>query len=410
MNIKLQSWQMILIGLIAGALTGLVVGHKVLVLAPLGELFIRAIHMIIVPVVFFAIVNAICSVDSLSKMRRLSIKAVFIYSAFMLLASTLALLVAYYLRPGIGIGTAVSASKTIMSSKVHSFGETIVGILPNNIFESFTSGNIIQILVFSIIFGIALNSIKTKSKIIHDFVDGGFQLVIKIAQLVMKMAPIGVFALIACMTGEYGITVVLPLMKLIITVYLGCFLVWICYALFLILLARSNPLKFFKLILKPMLVAYTTSSSAATLPVTLNCAINDLKIDLSVANFLLPLGTSLNLNGLSIYLSIATVFSANVFGIHLTLTDYMMIPFLVLGTAMGAAAVPGSALIVMGVIQSLLGIPLGAIPLIAAVDRINDMAQTSTNVVGDLFATYVINHLESKTDKVFSSEISNSVV
>lgn len=394
MKLRLNAWQLILISLVLGAIVGLSFGPKAMILQPIGELFIRAIHMIIVPVVFFAITNAVCSMDCLNKMKRIGLKAVFIYSFFMLLSSFIGILSAALIKPGIGINTAIHS--TPMNLHHTSIAEAIVGILPTNIFQSFVSGNIIQIIIFSLILGFALNTTKHKTQAIHDLVDGAFQLIIKVAQIVMKMAPLGVFALIACMTGKYGLSIILPLLKLILSVYIGCLLVWICYALCLLIVTRKNPGTFFQLILKPILISYTTSSSAATLPVTLNCAINELKIEPSIANFLLPLGTSLNLNGLSVYLSVATIFAANFFGIHLSIGDYFLIPFLVLGTAVGAAAVPGSALIVMGAIQSSLGIPLGAIPLIAAVDRLNDMAQTSTNVVGDLLATKVIDEVEQQ--------------
>lgn len=400
---KLQSWQTILIGLVLGAITGLVFGHRAVVIEPIGQLFIRAIHMIIVPVVFFAIVNAICSVDCMNKMKRLSLKAIVVYSVFMLLSSGLALTVVYFIQPGLGLKIHSTLQAVSVVGKHHSIAETIVNVVPTNIFESFVSGNIIQLILFSILFGVALNLSVEKTKPIRDFVQAGFHLTVKLAQLVMKLAPLGVFALIASMTGEYGTSVVVPLLKLVFSVYLGCMLVWVAYAICLAIVFRKHPGYFFKQILKPMLIAYTTSSSAATLPVTLNCAVERLKIAPPVANFLLPLGSSLNLNGLSVYLSVATVFAANFMGVHLSFENLLFIPFLVLGTAMGAAAVPGSALIVMGAIQTSLGIPLGAIPLIAAVDRLNDMAQTSTNVVGDLFAAHVIDQFEKTSEAAVAS-------
>jgi Na+/H+-dicarboxylate symporter len=176
-----------------------------------------------------------------------------------------------------------------------------------------------------------------------------------------------------------------------------------------ILLANGiNPIKFFKAIGQAMILSFTTSSSAATLPVTLKCAQEKLKISKNMSGFLLPLGTTFNLNGLSIYLAVATVFAANLYGIHLGLTQYCTIVITIVFTAMGAAAVPGSALIVMGAVMGSVGIPLGALPLIAGVDRLNDMAQTSTNVIGDLFATTLV--AKSEGNKVFDDEVEVSVV
>ena len=159
-----------------------------------------------------------------------------------------------------------------------------------------------------------------------------------------------------------------------------------------------------------MILSFTTSSSAATLPVTLKCAQENLKIPKDLSGFLLPLGTTFNLNGLSIYLAVATIFAANLYGIHLGLMQYCTVIITIVFTAMGAAAVPGSALIVMGAVMGSVGIPLGALPLIAGVDRLNDMAQTSTNVIGDLFATVLVSKSEGKKPFVYEKEDTEALV
>jgi Na+/H+-dicarboxylate symporter len=217
-----------------------------------------------------------------------------------------------------------------------------------------------------------------------------------------------VFALIAYVFGRYGLIVLLPLVKFIFTVYVGCVLQIILVYGAILLANGINPIKFFKAIGQAMILSFTTSSSAATLPVTLKCAQEKLKISKNMSGFLLPLGTTFNLNGLSIYLAVATVFAANLYGIHLGLTQYCTIVITIVFTAMGAAAVPGSALIVMGAVMGSVGIPLGALPLIAGVDRLNDMAQTSTNVIGDLFATTLV--AKSEGNKAFDDEVEVSPV
>lgn len=395
---KIQSWQQILIALILGASAGLYFGPAIQVIAPLGELFIRAIHMIIVPVVFFSIVNAITSIDDLKQMRRIGIKAIFFYSMCMIVASLIGLGIGTLFSPGHGIDMA-ALGVTQSAPVLHSLDFNIVDLLPDNILAMFVSGNVLQILLFAILCGFALSISKNQTKPIIDFVHASFKLTIVIAQLIMKLAPLGIFGLIATVTGQYGIHALIPLLKLVAAVYTGCLVLWMVYAIYFYICLRQPATWFFKQILSPIIVSFTTSSSAATLPVTLECAKKKLFIDKNIADFLLPLGTSLNLNGLSVYLSVAAIFAANIYGIELTLLQYLTLPLLIVVTAVGAAAIPGSALIVMGAIQSAVGIPLGAIPLIAAVDRLNDMAQTCTNVTGDLFAAYSIDRQEKTREK-----------
>lgn len=399
---KIKPWQQILVALISGAGLGLYVGPAIQVIAPMGDLFIRAIHMIIVPVVFFSIVNAITSIDDLSQMRRIGIKAIFFYSICMMIASMIGLGIGTLFAPGVGIN--ISDLNAANTPAVQALNFHLVDLLPENIIAMFATGNVLQILLFAIICGFGLSITKKQTKPIIDFVQAGFKLTIVIAQLIMKFAPFGIFALIATVTGQYGLNALLPLLKLVAAVYTGCLVLWLVYAIYFYICLRQPAIWFFKSIINPILVSFTTSSSAATLPVTLECAKNKLLIDKSIADFLLPLGTSLNLNGLSVYLSVAAIFAANIYGIELTWVQYAILPLLIVITAVGAAAIPGSALIVMGAIQSAVGIPLGAIPLIAAVDRLNDMAQTCTNVTGDLFAAYSIDQQEKNREKILPKD------
>ncbi|WP_268801714.1 dicarboxylate/amino acid:cation symporter [Piscirickettsia litoralis] len=198
-------------------------------------------------------------------------------------------------------------------------------------------------------------------------------------------------------------------MKLVFAVYLACILhMAIVYGGGLNLM-RMKPLAFFKKIRYPMSIAYTTSSSAATLPVSIETTTTDLKVPREIAQFLLPLGANFNLNGLSIYVSAATIFAANFYGVHLNISDYITLVLTIVVTAMGAAGVPGSGIIVMGAVMNSLGLPLGAIALIVGVDRLNDMMQTMTNVAGDIFATTVVAKQEQERSGDFEKVESQSL-
>jgi Na+/H+-dicarboxylate symporter len=222
--------------------------------------------------------------------------------------------------------------------------------------------------------------------------------VFQFAKIVVGFAPYGVFALIACVVGHYGVAALLPLIKFVGAVYLSCALLIIFVYGGILSLNRINPIYFLKNVSTAFITAFTTSSSAATLPVTMRSARENLKINRSISDFLLPLGATLNLNGLAIYLSVAVIFGANLCGISLQLPQYISLIITIVFTCAGAAAIPGSALIVMSAVLSSVGIPLTVMPIIAGVDRFNDMAQTMTNVAGDLFATTLVAKSEKMID------------
>ena len=391
------SWQKILIALALGIAFGLLAGKYATVFEPIGTIFIHGIHMLVVPVVFTAIICAVLSIDDMKIMRRATFKAIAIYFISMAVSATLGIVVAIILHPGVGLKLATSAQSPVMNAPT-SFGEMLVSIVPSNPIQAFISGNVIQILVVALLFGFAIKFAGEPAKPIANFVKSFSSVVFKFASIIIQFAPYGVFALIAYVFGRYGISALWPLFHYVFTVYLACILFIIFFYGLLLFLYGINPFKFIRAISEAIVFSYTTSSSAASLPITLRCVSQNLGVKEQLADFLLPLGTSFNLNGLSMYLSIATIFAANIYGVHLGFMQYVLIVVTIVFTAMGAAAVPGSALIVISAIMTAAGIPLGALTLIAGVDRFNDMAQTATNVIGDCFATAVIAKSEGMMD------------
>jgi DAACS family dicarboxylate/amino acid:cation (Na+ or H+) symporter len=342
------------------------------------------------------------SLDQLTQMRRLVLKALSLYALSMILAATIGVLCAIIIAPGLGMALHLSTAATLVQH-VPTASEVLVSFIPISPVAAFVENNVIQILIFAVLLGLSIRITGEAAKPVEELFKSFSKVVFKFSHIIISFSPYGVFALIAYVFGRYGLIVLLPLVKFIITVYVGCVLQIILVYGAILLANGINPIKFFKAIGQAMILSFTTSSSAATLPVTLKCAQEKLKISKNMSGFLLPLGTTFNLNGLSIYLAVATVFAANLYGIHLGLTQYCTIVVTIVFTAMGAAAVPGSALIVMGAVMGSVGIPLGALPLIAGVDRLNDMAQTSTNVIGDLFATTLV--AKSEGNKAFDDEV-----
>lgn len=398
--LSLKPWQKIIFALFTGIAAGFLLGHKAIYLKPIGSLFINAIHMMIVPVVFTAIVCAVISMHDPQKMRRIGIKTIVLYACSMAVAASIGLLVATVIAPGSGLHSMAANATLSPAGALPTFTDAIINMVPANPVGAFANGNILQILVFAVVLGVAMNLAGAAAQPVVNFFRACSAVVFKLTGIVMSFAPYGIFALMAWVTGEYGLQALIPLMKLVGTVYLCCGLLMLFfYVATLLIFARLNPVRFFKGIVNAMLLAFTTSSSAATLPVTIKCAEENLGVSKSIAGFLLPLGTTLNLNGLSIYLGVATVFAANMYGIHLNFAQYLTIVFSIILTSMGAGGVPGSAIIVMSAVMSSVGLPLGAIPLIAGVDRLNDMAQTTTNVTGDLYAALMVAKSENELDE-----------
>jgi Na+/H+-dicarboxylate symporter len=287
----------------------------------------------------------------------------------------------------------------------------IENLLPSNPVMPFLQGNVLQLILFAVLFGTAIKMAGQPAEPVANFFFALNKVVYQITALVIWCAPYGIFALIAWTVGHFGLAVITPLLTLVGTVYLGCaVLLFVVYVIGLTLFSKVKPLQFYKGMFPALTFAFTSSSSAATLPLTMQCAENKLGLPAHITKFLLPLGTSFNLNGLSVYLSVATVFAANLYGIHMGLQQYLTVIITITITAMGAAAVPGSALIVMGAVMSAVGIPLNGIAVIAGVDRLNDMIQTSTNVAGDVFVSVLVSEGEEKIPQEISATDSSEPV
>lgn len=387
---RLPSWKQIFSALILGVIAGALLHKHTAFLKPIGALFINAIHMIVAPVVFTAIVTSIISVKENSNVRRITLKSIGLYAVCMLVSATLGCFLAYLIAPGEGYH-ALTSKVAVTNLGETSFASFIQNLVPSNPINPFLNNNVLQLIIFALLFGGAIKLAGKPAEPVARFFVALNKVIHQLTSLVISFAPYGIFALIALVVGTFGFDVLTPLLVFVGTVYAGCAVLFlVVYPVGLLLFTEIKPLKFYRAIMPSLLLAYTSSSSAATLPVTMRCAEEQLKIPSHIARFLLPLGASFNLNGLSVYLSAAAVFAANLNGIHLGIAQYLTIVVTITFTAMGAAAIPGSALVVMGAVMSAVNIPLNAMALITGVDRLNDMMQTTTNVAGDVFVSAVV--------------------
>lgn len=395
---KLDLWKKILIGMILGIVVGAILGEKAELIKPLGTLFINAIKMLIVPLVFCSLVVGITSMKDIRKMGRISIKTIVIYLVTTAIAIAIGLILSTLLHPGDGLDVMQKAA--VEGKAAPSLVSTIVGLIPTNPVGALASGNILQIIVFAIGLGVALAMIGKKGEAAISVFESLAEAMYKLTEIVMKFAPIGVFALMAWVAGKYGLTVLLPLVKVIGTVYLGAaIIIVVFYSLLLKSVGRLNPIHFLKGIKNPLAIAFTTSSSSGTLPATIKASRDELGVSKSVASFVLPLGATINMDGTALYQGVCAVFIAQAFGVDLAFYDYITIILTATLASIGTAGVPGAGLVMLSLVLTSVGLPLEGLSIVAGIDRILDMARTVVNVCGDMMVSTLVAKSEGELDE-----------
>ncbi|QKF67253.1 sodium:dicarboxylate symporter, SDF family [Arcobacter venerupis] len=391
-------WQKILGALVLGLITGIVFAESAQVLKPLGTLFINLIKMLIVPLVFVTLVTGIIAMEDLKKMRRVGIKTFLIYIVTTAIAITIGLIVGIVLEPGAGV--TLDAAKNMTVTQAPALIDTLLNIITKNPFSSFANGDILQIIFFAIILGVSINLSGDKGEPAKKFFNSIAEAMYKMTEIVMGFAPFGVFALMAWVSASYGMDVLLSLGKVIFAVYLAS----VIHLLFTIggaisIFAKLNPIRFFKGIVAAQTVAFTTTSSSGTLPITTQNCVKNLGVSKPVASFVLPLGATINMDGTALYQGVCAMFVAQAFGIQLGMQEYMMIILTATLASIGTAGVPGAGLIMLTLVLTSVGLPIEGVAIIAGIDRILDMARTTVNVTGDAMTSVLIARSENELDE-----------
>jgi len=395
----MKLWAKILIGLFLGIVIGNLFPDFSMSLKPIGQLFIRAIKMLIVPLIFSSLLVGVAGMKDPKKMGRVGLKTFCLYLATTAVSITIGLTIGTLLEPGKGVS--LNAASSISQTKdAPSFVETLLNTVPENPVSALSEGNVLQIIVFAIILGISLVLSGKPGEPVIKVVNGIAEAMYKMTAMVMELAPYGVFALMATVAAEYGLEIILPLVKVLFGVYLGC----IIHALVTLggsvtLIARLNPVTFFKGIVDALAVAYTTASSSGTLPITIRCARQNLGVSNSISSFVLPLGATINMDGTAMYQGVAALFIAQAYGIDLTFGHYVTIILTSTLASIGSAGVPGAGLIMLTLVLNSVGLPIEGIAIIAGIDRILDMARTTVNVVGDCAVTLLVAKSEGELDE-----------
>lgn len=394
---NLPLWQKIVIGMILGITVGTVFGEDAVILKPIGSLFVNTIKMLIVPLVFCSIIVGITSMQDTNKMGRIGFKAVMFYLVSTAVAITIGLILGYVLQPGAGLG--LIAQQTDVVKDTTSLADTIVGLVPTNPVSALAQGHILQIIVFAVALGVSLTLIGEKGKPAIALFESLAEAMYKLTDLVMKLAPYGVFALMAWVAGKFGLALLLPLIKVIGAVYLGSILhVLGVYSALIVFIAKLSPIPYFRGIVDAQVVAFTSTSSAGTLPISMKCARENLGVSQGVSSFVLPLGTTINMDGTALYQGVTTLFIAQAFGIDLGMPEYITIILTATLASIGTAGVPGAGLIMLTLVLTTVGLPVEGVALIAGIDRILDMARTTVNISGDIAAAVIIAKSEKELD------------
>ncbi len=368
----------------------------------IGDIFIRLLSMIAVPLVLASLTVGAASLGNVKKFARIGGKTLAFYLTTTAFAITIGLVIANVIQPGTHMSPdtkerLISAYSGDASSKLenvvnYSIADQIVEMVPKNPVHAIANSQMLQIVFFALMLGLMLNMIsKKKAESVIGFFDGLSDAMIKMVDVIMYMAPIGVFALISATIGEFGFDILQTLIWYAIAVLLGLLIhTFGTYALILKIFTKLKIFTFYKAIRRVQTIGFSTSSSAATLPVNMECCQDNLGVSKSITSFVLPLGATINMDGTALYQGVAAVFIAQVFGMHLTIAQQLTIVFTATLASIGTAPVPGVGLIMLIIILKSVGIPEVGIALILGVDRILDMSRTVTNVTGDATATVVI--------------------
>ena len=402
-KVKLKLWQQVVIGLILGVITGVALGKDAESLKIFGTIFFNLIKMVIVPLIFFALLSGITSMDSGHSATRIGIKGFFIYMATASCAVVMGLLASTIFKPGVGVNLGDLASQAVSNSALQktppNVTDFIVGLISTNPIQSMAMDNFLQIIIFAIFTGIVINKIGEAGKPLKEFIASASKVTFKMIELIVNLAPIGVFGSVAVAVGTQGIEVLEALAKLVV-IFFGC--VTLQYAIFGLMIAtfaKLSPMPFYRKMLLSQSIAFSTSSSKATLSTAMSQLTDRMGVSKSNTNFIMPLGACINMDGAAIYLGLCAVFFAQSYGIVLTPGNYMMLFLTCTLGSIGAAGIPSGSMIFMGMVLSSVGLPIEGIGILFAIDRILDMIRTTINITGDAAVTLLIDKSEGMLDE-----------
>ncbi|MEM9898589.1 MAG: dicarboxylate/amino acid:cation symporter [Pseudomonadota bacterium] len=407
----IKLWQRVLLGLVLGAAFGLIISFTMEPVAAesllskvrvIGDIFIRLIRMIVVPLVFFTLVAGIYAMGDPKKLGTIGVKAFGLYLATTFFANLIGLAMGTIFRPGANVDLGGAEPRALGDAQ--SIGDRLMGIIPTNPFAALVQGDMLAIIFFSLLFGVGLLMAQEEGRPVGRFFESGSEAILKMTYLIMELAPFGVFGLIAYTAGTKGVATFTAILSLTLAVYLGAILHMVIVYGGLIRGVGNLPVwRFFRDILDAQMVAYSTSSSSATLPVTIKTVSENLGVSKSVAGSVLPLGATINMDGTSLYLGIVALFTAQAFGYELELYHYGLIALTAALASIGTAGVPSASLFLLSIVLEVFDVTPEhtaiIIGFIFPFDRLLDMMRTVVNVTGDASVATIVGKLEGELDE-----------
>lgn len=430
-------WLKVLIGMMLGIATGILIGPSVGWVAPAlgttigdwlafpGKLFLALIQMIVIPLVFASIIRGLAATEDLEQLRRMGVRVVLYFVATTALAIVIGLVVALVIQPGTYIDSAslkaslIPASAPVESTvgngiNISELPQKVVSLLPSNPLNSMVESNMLQVVVFAMVMGVALvMMVPAQAKPLLDLLGSLQEVCMTVVRWAMVLAPFAVFGLMAQLTAKLGLDALLGMLVYVATVLIGLFVLFIVYLIIIFAVARQHPFAFLRGVRDVLLLAFSTSSSAAVMPLSIKTAEEQLRVRPSVSQFVIPLGATINMNGTALYQGVAAIFLAQIFSVEIGTGGMALIVLTAVGASIGAPATPGVGIVILSMVLSSVGIPAAGIALIMGVDRILDMSRTAINVCGDLVAAKLMDRWvggkESYSDEVREQELRESI-
>ena len=398
----MKLWKRIVLALILGVIVGSLLGETAANIKWIGDVFIKLIRMIVVPLIFVTLVSGVVAMGSPKKLGSIGVKTMGLYLGTTAIAIVIGLTLAAIFQPGVGVSITGGEATTL--SQPIPLGERLMNIIPANPVAALADGDILAVIFFALMFGIGIMMAGDKAKPVAALMDSAAEVVLKITHIIMEVAPFGVFALIAAVSGTRGAAALLDVLPLAATIVAGCLLhVLLTHGSLIQLGLRLPATRFFKDIIDAQLVAFSTSSSSATMPVTMAVAEDNLGIKPPVASSVIPLGATINMDGTAIYVGTVAVFTAQSFGIELSLAQYALIALTTTIASIGTAAVPSASLFLLAGVLSVIGVSADQTAIVVGFllpfDRPLDMIRTTVNVTGDLAVSTSVAKWEGELDE-----------
>lgn len=362
-----------------------------------GNLFIKLMKMLVVPLVFCSIVVGVASISDIKTLGSIGGTTIVIYLITTAIAVTIALVIGMLIKPGFGLDMAYATQSTNVTLN-QTMADTLLNIVPDNPINSLANGDMLPVIIFGVLLGIILAKLKEETQLINDIFTQGNKVMMEMTSIVMKFAPIGVFCLMAKTFGSLGIEGILPLSKYVLCVLIGLAIqAFVVYPSLLAIFTRLNPIRFFKKFISVMFFAFSSSTSNATIPLNMD-KLSEMGVSRDISSFTIPLGATINMDGTSIMQGVAVMFAAQAYGIDLGTSALLTVIFTAVMASVGTAGVPSVGLVTLTMVFNSVGLPIEAIGIIFGIDHILDMFRTAVNVTGDAICTIIVSFKNKAMD------------